>query len=62
MHLIKKDDKVTASAATLLQKLNIRPFSYGLKVTQVYDDGEAANDAQQTMLFLSSPPSAAAAS
>lgn len=39
VHLVKKDEKVSASAATLLQKLNIRPFSYGLKVTQVYDDG-----------------------
>lgn len=44
VHLIKKDDKVTASGATLLQKLNIKPFSYGLKVEKIYDSG-ALSDA-----------------
>ncbi|BAM38804.1 60S acidic ribosomal protein P0 [Theileria orientalis strain Shintoku] len=44
VHLIKKDDKVTASGATLLQKLNIKPFSYGLKVEKIYDSG-AISDA-----------------
>ncbi|PRD18687.1 UNVERIFIED_CONTAM: RpLP0 [Trichonephila clavipes] len=39
IHLIKKDDKVGASEATLLNMLNISPFSYGLKVIQVYDSG-----------------------
>lgn len=37
--LIKPGDKVTASQAALLQKLNIRPFNYGLKVENVYDNG-----------------------
>lgn len=44
VHLIKKDDKVSASGATLLQKLNIKPFSYGLKVEKIYDSG-AISDA-----------------
>lgn len=39
VHLIKKDEKVGASDAALLQMLKIRPFSYGLKVVQVYDSG-----------------------
>ena len=34
MHLIKKNEKVGASEATLLQMLKIYPFSYGLKVLQ----------------------------
>jgi large subunit ribosomal protein LP0 len=37
--LIKKGDKVGASEATLLNMLNISPFSYGLTVRQVYDSG-----------------------
>jgi len=37
--LIKKGDKVGSSEATLLAKLNIRPFSYGLQVLHVYDNG-----------------------
>jgi len=37
--LIKKGDKVGSSEATLLQKLNIRPFQYGLLVVNVYDNG-----------------------
>jgi len=39
IHLIKKDDKVGASEATLLNMLNVSPFSYGLKIQQVYDSG-----------------------
>lgn len=39
IHLIKKDDKVGASEATLLNMLNISPFTYGLKIFQVYDSG-----------------------
>jgi len=38
-HLIRKGDKVTASQAALLQKLNIEPFSYGLELKSVYDNG-----------------------
>lgn len=39
VELIKKGDKVGSSEAALLAKLGIRPFSYGLVVLQVYDDG-----------------------
>jgi len=39
IHLIKKDEKVGASEASLLQMLNIRPFHYGLIVRTVYDNG-----------------------
>jgi len=39
VHIIKKDHKVGQSEATLLQKLNINPFSYGLVPFQVYDNG-----------------------
>jgi len=37
--LIKIGDKVGASEAALLNMLNIQPFSYGLAVQQVYDNG-----------------------
>jgi len=39
IHLIKKDDKVGASEATLLNMLNVSPFTYGLVINQVYDSG-----------------------
>ncbi|KAG6395362.1 hypothetical protein SASPL_146005 [Salvia splendens] len=39
VELIKKGDKVGSSEAALLAKLGIRPFSYGLIVTSVYDNG-----------------------
>lgn len=39
VHLITKGDRVTAGQADLLQKLNIRPFTYGLAITQVFDNG-----------------------
>jgi len=37
--LIKEGDKVEASQCALLEKLGIKPFSYGLQVRHVYDDG-----------------------
>merc|ERR1711900_73422 len=37
--LIASGDKVGMSEATLLNMLNISPFSYGLVVNQVYDNG-----------------------
>jgi len=37
--LIKKGEKVGSSEAALLSKLNIRPFSYGLTLLHVYDNG-----------------------
>ncbi|KXJ27640.1 60S acidic ribosomal protein P0 [Exaiptasia diaphana] len=39
VHLIKKDEKVGASESTLLNMLKISPFSYGLQIEQVYEDG-----------------------
>jgi len=39
VHLIKFGDKVGASEAALLNMLGIQPFSYGLVVLQVYDNG-----------------------
>ena len=39
VELIKKGDKVGSSEAALLAKLGIRPFSYGLNIESVYDDG-----------------------
>jgi len=39
IHLIKEGDKVGASEATLLNMLNISPFTYGLVIRQVYDSG-----------------------
>jgi len=37
--LIKAGQKVGNSEATLLAKLNIKPFSYGLSIQAVYDNG-----------------------
>jgi len=39
VNLIKMGDKVGSSEATLLTKLDIRPFSYGLKIREVSDSG-----------------------
>jgi len=36
--ILKIGDKVSASGAILLQKLNITPFEYGMEVVQVYQD------------------------
>merc|ERR1712165_265139 len=38
-HLIKEGEKVTASQAALLQKLSIEPFTYGIVLKSVYDNG-----------------------
>ena len=43
--LIKTGDVVDASQAKLLEKLNITPFSYGMKVVGVYYDGEMLENA-----------------
>ncbi|KAF5199796.1 60S acidic ribosomal protein P0 [Thalictrum thalictroides] len=43
VELIKKGDKVGSSEAALLAKLGIRPFSYGLVVLSVYDNGSVFN-------------------
>jgi large subunit ribosomal protein LP0 len=39
VNLIKVGDKVGSSEAAILQKLNIRPFSYGLSIDCVFDHG-----------------------
>lgn len=39
IHLIKVGERVGASEATLLNMLNISPFSYGLVIQAVYDNG-----------------------
>ncbi|XP_045180999.1 60S acidic ribosomal protein P0-like [Mercenaria mercenaria] len=39
VHLIKIGDKVGPSESTLLNMLNISPFSYGLVIQRVYDSG-----------------------
>lgn len=39
VELIKKGDKVGSSEAALLSKLGIRPFSYGLIILSVYENG-----------------------
>jgi len=38
-HLITAGDKVTASQAAILQKLSIEPFTYGVVLKKVYDNG-----------------------
>jgi len=40
VHLIKLGDKVGESEAALLDKLNIRPFSYSIKAVTVYQEGD----------------------
>jgi len=45
VHLIKKGQKVGSSESALLSKLNIRPFSYGLTVVTVYDNGSVYDPA-----------------
>merc|ERR1719282_1856785 len=37
--ILKVGDKVSPSAAVLLTKLSIKPFEYGMEVSQVYQDG-----------------------
>lgn len=39
VHLLAKGQKVGSSEATLLAKLNIKPFTYGLELQAVYDAG-----------------------
>lgn len=39
VHLIKKDAKVGASEAALLNMLNISPFTYGLAIDCIFDNG-----------------------
>ena len=43
VELIKYGDKVGSSEAALLSKLGIKPFSYGLVVQSVYENGSVFN-------------------
>ena len=40
LKLVETGNKVGASEATLLNMLNISPFTYGMSVAQVYDEGQ----------------------
>lgn len=40
VHLVQQGDKVGNSEAALLQKLALKPFTYGLIITNVYNEGE----------------------
>jgi len=39
VNLLKKGDKVGQSESALLQKLHIKPFTYGLSLVTIYDNG-----------------------
>jgi len=41
LKLVEAGGKVGASEATLLNMLNISPFTYGMKITQIYQDGQS---------------------
>ncbi|KXN67159.1 hypothetical protein CONCODRAFT_82315 [Conidiobolus coronatus NRRL 28638] len=69
VHLIKKDTRVGPSEATLLNMLKISPFTYGMNVLQVYDEGAlfppSVLDVEESTLierFLSGASSVAAIS
>jgi large subunit ribosomal protein LP0 len=40
LKLVEAGNKVGASEATLLNMLNISPFTYGMRIVQVYDQGQ----------------------
>ncbi len=48
VHLIKVGEKVGASQATLLGKLGIKPFKYGLEILKVRGAGRAAGRGRAT--------------
>lgn len=64
VHLVKSGDRVGNSEAALLQKLNIKPFSYGLVLQYVYDNGDifepgacpSSSPLLSLFLHLPSPP------
>lgn len=43
LKLVEAGTKVGASEATLLNMLNISPFTYGMSIAQVYDGGQTFN-------------------
>mmetsp|Transcript_25444 Transcript_25444/g.42432 ORF Transcript_25444/g.42432 Transcript_25444/m.42432 type:complete len:326 (-) Transcript_25444:237-1214(-) len=69
VNLIKEGDKVGSSEASLLSKLNIRPFSYGLTIDCVIDHGSIfsvavldIDDAYLTSMFSNACRAVAAVS
>lgn len=55
LKLVEAGSKVGASEATLLNMLNISPFTYGMGIAQVYDGGQTFNpsvlDIKEEQLF-----------
>lgn len=55
LKLVQAGGKVGASEATLLNMLNISPFTYGMKITQIYEDGVTFSpdvlDIEESQLF-----------
>lgn len=55
LKLVEAGTKVGASEATLLNMLNISPFTYGMSIAQVYDGGQTFNpsvlDIKEDQLF-----------
>lgn len=55
LKLVEANTKVGASEATLLNMLNISPFTYGMKISQVYDGGQTFSpevlDIKEDQLF-----------
>jgi len=55
LKLVEAGGKVGASEATLLNMLNISPFTYGMKITQIYEDGVTFSpdvlDIEESQLF-----------
>jgi len=55
LKLVEAGSKVGASEATLLNMLNISPFTYGMGISQVYDQGNAfppsVLDIEESQLF-----------
>jgi len=45
LKLVDAGSKVGASEATLLNMLNISPFTYGMNISQIYDDGQVFSPA-----------------
>ncbi|KAL3481229.1 ribosomal protein L10-domain-containing protein [Aspergillus californicus] len=45
LKLVEANSKVGPSEATLLNMLNISPFTYGMTITQVYDQGQVFSSA-----------------
>ena len=45
LKLVEAGSKVGASEATLLNMLNISPFTYGMNISQIYDDGQVFSPA-----------------